>query len=51
MERAVVLGLGPHVTPSDLPPRVAGTAAQAQAVSISLAYHAAVAAYKREVLV
>ena len=48
MERAVVLGPGPQVTPHDLPPRVGAAALQTPAASVS--YHAALDAYRREVL-
>jgi DNA-binding NtrC family response regulator len=48
MERAVVLGLGPHVTPSDLPPKIA--ASQPQTLSTNLSYHAAIDAYRRELI-
>jgi DNA-binding NtrC family response regulator len=49
IERAVVLGRGPAITPSDLPPRVA--AARPERESETGAYQAAVNAYRRELIV
>jgi DNA-binding NtrC family response regulator len=48
IERAVVLGLGPYVTLHDLPPRV--VAAEPQSPAADLTYHAAIDAYRREVI-
>jgi len=49
MERAVVLGEGPTITPQHLPPRITG--AEPRIVSDSLPYHEAVDAYRREMIV
>jgi DNA-binding NtrC family response regulator len=49
VERAVVLGRGPAVTPQDLPPRV--TAARAGREAEAGAYQASVNAYRRELIV
>jgi DNA-binding NtrC family response regulator len=48
MERAVVLGHGPQVTLQDLPASL--VAAEPQKSSTSLTYHAAIHAYRREVI-
>jgi len=48
MERAVVLGPGPQVMLHDLPPRIVATESQTPATGV--AYHTAIAAYRREVL-
>lgn len=48
IERAVVLGQGPKITLSDLPPRVIGTE---KTPSGSLSYHQVIDAYRREVIV
>lgn len=48
MERAVVLGMGPHVTIHDLPSRIAGPKTQTPPPNVS--YHAAVNAYRRELI-
>ena len=47
LERAVVLGPGLQVTPQDLPERLVAAAPQPSA---DLSYHAAVHAYKRELI-
>ena len=49
IERAVVLGRGPAVTPQDLPPRV--TAARPEPEAEAGSYQAAVNAYRRELIV
>ena len=49
IERAVVLGRGPAVTPQDLPPRV--TAARSEREAEAGSYQAAVNAYRRELIV
>ena len=49
LERAVVLGPGPQVTPQDLPERLVAAAPQPPPAA-HLSYHAAIQAYKRELL-
>jgi DNA-binding NtrC family response regulator len=49
IERAIVLGQGPKITLSDLPPRVVGT--EARVPSDSLSYHQAMEAHRRELIV
>jgi DNA-binding NtrC family response regulator len=48
IERAVVLGQGPRITPQDLPPRI--VAADSRARSGSLSYRDDVTAYRREII-
>jgi len=49
IERAIVLGQGPRITLSDLPPRVIGT--ETRVPSDSLSYHQAMDAHRRELIV
>lgn len=49
IERAIVLGHGPKVTPQDLPPRIIG--AEPRVASDSLSYHDAIEATKRELII
>ena len=49
IERAVVLGQGPKITPDDLPPRVID--AEPGATSETTAYHEAMDAHRRELIV
>ncbi|HEY3305525.1 MAG TPA: sigma-54 dependent transcriptional regulator [Candidatus Binatia bacterium] len=48
IERAVVLGQGPRITPQDLPPRI--VAADSRPRSGSLSYRDDVTAYRREII-
>ena len=49
IERAVVLGQGPEITPDDLPPRVID--AEPEATSETTAYHEAMDAHRRGLIV
>lgn len=49
IERAIVLGQGPRITLSDLPPRVIGT--ETRTPLDSLSYHKAMDVYRRELIV
>jgi DNA-binding NtrC family response regulator len=48
IERAVVLGRGPHIAPQDLPPRIGG--AEARAPAAKLSYRDDVTNYRRQLI-
>ena len=50
IERAVVLGLGPKVTPENLPVRVLSLESSSNSNPENLSYSAAIDAYKRDMI-